>query len=111
MEYQYPYNQQVSSSGKIIGVSLIFFIFGSLLTFLICYLIYDTVLKNKQVPSQIIQPKLETITETTPIIKLKESDLNIDDSVDDKCIQKRRFFDSDFDRTIYPINDNEIIYF
>jgi hypothetical protein len=107
MEYQYSYNQPTKSSGKVLGISLIFFIFGALLTLLICYLIYDNYLKNEQVVPQIIEPK----NEIKPIVKLLESDINIDDSVDGNCIQKRKFFDSDFDRTIYPINDNEIIYF
>jgi len=104
MEYQYAYNQS-RSSYKVLGFSILFFIIGGLLTFLVCYLIYDSFLKNKQVIPQI------TETKTKPIVKLLESNLNIDDTVDDKCIQKRNFFDSDFDRTIYPINDNEIIYF
>ena len=106
MDYIYPsYNQQSQTTGKIIGIGIIFFI-GVLITLFILYLIYNYILKNNQ--PKPIQTIIENIKK---IIKLPENDLNIDDSIDGTCIQKRKIYDSDFDRTIYPINDNEIIYF
>ena len=105
MEYLYPYNNQSSHSS--FGIGIIFFIFGVFLTFFILYLIYEFYLKNKNENVKEIleiQPDIE-------VLKLPENDLNIDDTVDGSCIQKRRIYDSDFDRTTYPINDNEIIYF
>ena len=106
----YPYNMQTSSSAKTFGVGILFFLFGILLTFFILYLIYEYVLKENQ-QTQVIQPIKTVIENIKKIIKPPEYDLNIDDSIDQDCIQKRKIYDSDFDRTTYPINDNEIIYF
>ena len=110
MDYNYSYNTQTQSSGKIFGVGIMFFLVGTLLIFFILYLVYKYVLKeNKQ--QEVIQPIKNMIENIKKIIKPPEYDLNIDDSIDQDCIQKRKIYDSDFDRTTYPINDNEIIYF
>ncbi len=110
LNYNYSYNTQAPSSAKIFGVGIMFFLFGTLLTFLILYLIYEYVLKEEQ-QQQVIKP-IETIIENIKkIIKPPEYDLNIDDTIDQDCLQKRKIYDSDFDRTTYSINDNEIIYF
>lgn len=109
MDYNYSYNTQTQSSSYTFSVGIMFFLFGIILIFFILYLIYEYVLKeNKQ---QVIKP-IETIIENIKkIIKPPEYDLNIDDSINQECLQKRKIYDSDFDRTTYPINDNEIIYF
>jgi len=102
----YNYYNTLQSSSNTFSVGIIFFLICSILTFFILYLIYEYVLKEKQQP-QIIQP----IQNIKKIIKPPEYDLNINDTLDEDCIQKRKIYDSDFDRTTYPINDNEIIYF
>jgi hypothetical protein len=71
------------------------------------YLIYVYILKDNQP----LKPVQQTIENNKKIIKPPEYDLNIDDSINEDCIQKRKIYDSDFDRTTYSINDNEIIYF
>jgi hypothetical protein len=110
MEYNYPYNiQQTQSTGKIFGISIMFFLIGILITFFVLYLIYEYVLKEKKI--QPIEPIQKIIDDIKKIIKIPENDLNIDDSIDKECLQKRKIYDSDFDRTTYPINDIEIIYF
>lgn len=114
MDYNFPYTQytQSQSSGNTVSVGIIFFLFGVILAFIILYLIYEYILKgNKQTTPQIIQPINTIIENIKKIIKPPEYDLNINDSIDEECIQKRKIYDSDFDRTTYPINDNEIIYF
>lgn len=112
MDYNYSYNTDIQSSSKIYGVGIIFFLIGILLIGFILYLIYQYVLKqNKQTTPQIIQPIKTIIENIKTIIKPPQYDLNIDDLIDEECIQKRKIYDSDFDRTTYPINDNEIIYF
>ena len=112
MEYNYPYNIQTrsQSNSKIFGVGIIFFLVGALLTFIILYLIYEYLLKENQ-PLKPLKPVQQIVENIKKIIKPPEYDLNIDDSINEDCIQKRKIYDSDFDRTTYPINDNEIIYF
>ena len=112
MEYIYQPNQlnqvnQVNqSTTKVFIYSILYFILGIIITLIVCYIIYELYLKKIEPPKQIIVEQPEPIK-----IKLPENDLNIDDTLDENCIQKRKIYDSDFDRTIYPINDNEIIYF
>jgi hypothetical protein len=103
----YNYQPITQSSTKIFGYSLIFFIIGVLLTLLVCYLIYELYLKNNNIKTEIIKNDLPVIVPN----KLPQRDINIDDNLDGGCIQRRIIYDSDFDRTIYPIDDNEIIYF
>jgi len=110
MDYNYSYNNQTQSTSNIFGIGIFFFLIGILITFFVLYLIYEYILKENQ-QKQVIKP-IETIIENIKkIIKPPEYDLNIDDTIDKDCIQKRKIYDSDFDRTTYPINDNEIIYF
>jgi hypothetical protein len=72
-------------------------------------------LYNKKIPETIIYKKYgherNTQIKENKVINDFVYDLNIDDSIDQDCIQKRKIYDSDFDRTTYPINDREIIYF
>jgi hypothetical protein len=111
MEYIYQPNQlnQVNqSTTKVFLYSILCFILGIIITLIVCYIIYELYLRKIEPPKQIIVEQPEPIKIK---LKLPENDLNIDDTLDENCIQKRKIYDSDFDRTIYPINDNEIIYF
>lgn len=110
MDYNYPYNMQTQYSTKSLSVGIIILLFGIISIFFILYLIYEFVFKKNQ-QNQVIQPVNTIIENIKKIIKPPEYDLNIDDTIDQDCIQKRKIYDSDFDRTTYPINDNEIIYF
>lgn len=105
MDDQYINNYESKSTGKLIGIGMLFFLFGVIITFIVCIVIYKFILQNKQ-------SKYQDTVEPTIVndIKLPEDNIDIDDSVD-SCIQKRKIYDSDFDKLIYPINDNEIIYF
>ena len=53
---------------------------------------------------------VEIITSEDLKVKLPQSDIDIYDPSSDSCI-KRDVKDSDFDRTVYPVDDDEIIYF
>jgi hypothetical protein len=103
----YTFPSQTQQSYKIFGYSLLFLIIGIIITLFVCYLIYEYYLKNN-IKNDIPPPVVPPITK----INLPEMDLKIDDDyTNDTCIQKRKIYDSDFDRTIYPIDDSEIIYF
>jgi predicted PurR-regulated permease PerM len=108
--YNYSYITQTQYKRRLYAVIIIFFLLGIFLILFIAYLIYKYVLKENQ-QTQITQPVQNIIENIKKIIKPPEYDLNIDDILDQDCIQKRKIYDSDFDRTTYSINDNEIIYF
>ena len=108
MDYNYPIytynfpNQTSSSKGAVITSVILFLVVIILIAGFVIYLIY-----YKKSDLNITEESIIFI----PEVKLPQSDLNIEDELDESCIQKRKIYDSDFDRTIYPIDDNEIIYF
>ena len=105
MNYNGNYNYQ--STGKIFGYSLVFFILGISIA-LVLSLIYQYYVKNTIIP---IQEQINKPNNNPNNKPLDEYDLNIEDTLDSTCVQKRKSYDSDFERTIYPINNNEIIFF
>jgi hypothetical protein len=112
--YDSYFNQ--SKNGNIFSYSIIFLILGLTLGILGYYLFYNTYLKNKNPIVKIIYQETNNNN-----VKLLPEDINLDstekknngvyDAPYGGCIQKRNIYDSDFSRTIYPIDDHEIIYF